>query len=100
MDQTKTNRPWTVAEAKARLTDILRLAEEEGPQHIGTERSFVIVPAEAWYAQNQPQEQSQQQSRKPMGQWLVENMPRGIDLELPSRRESERPIPFVTQQDE
>ncbi len=22
-----------------------------------------------------------------MGQWLLENMPRGIDLELPSRRE-------------
>ena len=99
MDQSKTNRTWTVAEAKARLSEILRLAEEEGPQHIGTDRPFVVVSAEAWYAQDQPQVQSQQQSRKPMGQWLVENMPRGIDLELPSRRESERPIPFVTQPD-
>lgn len=32
---------------------------------------------------------------KPLGQWLVENMPRGIDLEIPERREPERPIPFV-----
>lgn len=35
--------------------------------------------------------------RKPMGQWLVENMPRGIDLEIPSRRDSGREIPFITQ---
>ncbi len=35
-----------------------------------------------------------------MRQWLVENMPRGIDLELPSRRERERPIPFAAQVDE
>ena len=27
---------WTVAEAKARLSEILRLASEEGPQRIGT----------------------------------------------------------------
>ena len=32
----KLNRTWTVAEAKARLSEILRLAEEEGPQRIGT----------------------------------------------------------------
>ncbi len=31
---------------------------------------------------------------EPLGQWLVENMPRGVDLELPSRHEPERPIPF------
>ncbi len=30
-----------------------------------------------------------------LGQWLVENMPRGIDLELPDRDEPEREIPFV-----
>ena len=31
-----------------------------------------------------------------LGQWLVENMPRGIDIELPSREEPEREIPFVS----
>ncbi len=35
-----------------------------------------------------------------LGQWLVENMPRGIDIELPSRDESEREIPFVSTEDE
>ena len=37
---------------------------------------------------------------EPLGQWLVENMPRGIDLELPSRNEPERPIPFITHEAE
>ena len=32
---------------------------------------------------------------QPLGQWLVENMPRGINLEIPDRQASERPIPFV-----
>ena len=85
------DRPWTVAEAKARLSEILRLAEEEGPQRIGTRRSFVVVPAAAWDAKTPP--------RKPLGQWLVENMPRGIELEMPSRREPEREIPFSTRED-
>ncbi len=39
---TTSDRIWTVAEAKARLSEILRLAEEEGPQRIGTRRSFVV----------------------------------------------------------
>ena len=30
------------------------------------------------------------------GQWLVENMPRGIDIELPSRDEPGREIPFAS----
>ena len=41
----KPHRVWTVAEAKARLSEILRLAEEEGPQHIGARKPFVVVPA-------------------------------------------------------
>ena len=33
--------------------------------------------------------------RKPLGQWLVENMPRGTNLEIPGdRNESGREIPF------
>ena len=89
-EHAKRNRTWTVAEAKARLSEILRLAEEKGPQRIGTRRSFVVVPAAAWDAKTPP--------RKPLGQWLVENMPRGIELEVPSRR-SNRKIPFVDEED-
>ena len=35
-----------------------------------------------------------------LGQWLVENMPRGADIELPSRDEPEREIPFVSAENE
>ena len=87
MDRTRPHRTWTVAEAKARLSEILWLAEAEGPQHIGRRKSFVIVPAEVWYAKVP--------SRKPLGQWLIENAPRGVNIEIPRDRESRRPIPFA-----
>jgi len=56
---------------------VLRRAEQEGPQRIGVRKSFVVVPA------------------KPMGQWLVDNMPRGANLGAPERRETGRPVPFI-----
>ena len=77
---------WTIAETKARLSEILRLAEEEGPQRIGLKHVFIVVPERVWQERARP--------RKPLGQWLVENFPRGIDLELPPRR-STREIPFA-----
>ena len=33
-----------------------------------------------------------------MSQWLVENMPRGADLEIPGRRESGREMPFLDEE--
>ncbi len=92
IENTKRHRVWTVTEAKARLSEIMRIAEEEGPQHIGTRRPFVIVPADTWYAKISP--------RKPLGQWLVDNIPSGIGLEIPDRRETGRDIPFITQEGE
>ena len=83
-------RVWTVAEAKAKLSEILRLAETEGPQRIGSRRPFIVVPAEAWYEKTQ----TPKKERMPFGQWLVENTPRGTNFEVPSRK-SNRPIPFV-----
>ena len=88
----KPHRVWTVAEAKARLSEVLRRAEEEGPQHIGTRRPFVVVPAGKWYAKSPP--------RKPMGRWLVENMPRGVNLEIPGTRSSRREVPFAGEEAE
>ena len=35
---------------------------------------------------------------EPLGQWLVENMPRGTNLEIPSRDEPERPFPFIAEE--
>jgi len=46
----------------------------------------VVVPEEEWLKRVEP--------RIPLGRWLVENMPRGYDLELPDRREPDRPSPF------
>ncbi len=87
MSESTIGRVWTVAEAKAKLSEVLRLAEEQGPQRIGTRRSFVVVPASVWSEKTQP--------RKPLGQWLVENTPRGTNLELPGNRGSRRKIPFI-----
>ncbi|MXY76084.1 MAG: type II toxin-antitoxin system prevent-host-death family antitoxin [Acidimicrobiia bacterium] len=82
-------RTWTVAEAKGRLSEILRLAETEGPQQIGVRRSFVVVPAATWYEKVPP--------RQALGKWLIENVPRGLNLDVPSGRGSAREIPFNEQ---
>ncbi len=85
--RTEPDRVWTVAEAKARLSEILRHAEEQGPQRIGARKPFIVVPEHVWRERAEP--------RKPLGQWLVENMPRGANLEIPRDRASHRPMPFV-----
>ena len=88
---------WTLREAKAHLPQILRLAEVDGPQYISASQvdsshikepgEFVVIPAELWHKKNPPE--------KSLGQWLVENTPRGTNLEIPSDRGSKREIPFV-----
>ncbi len=87
MEGTESKRVWTVAEAKARLSEVLRLAESEGPQHIGTRKTFVVVPAESWYRSQEP--------RVHLGRWLVDNVPRGLDWDIPHDRQSDRRIPFT-----
>jgi len=76
---------WTVAEAKARLSELLRLASDK-PQFIGTKKSYVIITQEKWQEMNQPKE--------PMGRWLVNAMSGIGGLELPNRADPERDIPF------
>ncbi len=87
VQQSNPRRIWTVAEAKARLSEILRLAETEGPQRIGTRRPFVVVPERVW--------QNREPEPMPLGKWLVANTPRGTNLEVPNRRASSRKIPFI-----
>ena len=93
-------RVWTVAEAKARLSDVLRRSEEEGPQRIGTRKCYVVVPEDVWQGQNREagRESGEDKSppRKPLGQWMIENTPRGTNLEIPDRKkDKDRPIPFI-----
>ena len=90
MRKSESRRVWTVAEAKARLSEVLRLAEEEGSQRIGTRKCFVVVPEGLWQEKMVPD--------KPLGQWLVENVPRGLNLEIPHDRESRREIPFISEE--
>ena len=90
MNETHIQRVWTVAQAKAKLSEILRLAESEGPQRIGTRRPFVVVPAAVWEEKRPP--------AKPLGQWLIENVPRDTNLEVPERHSS-RPIPFADEEE-
>ena len=83
------NRTWTISEAKAKLSEILRLASEEGPQRIGSRTPYIVIPETVW--------KNHSEQRQPFGQWLVENMSEcaGAELELPDRKEvSQRPIPF------
>ncbi len=82
------NHIWSVAESKARLSEVLRLADEEGPQRIGLKRAYVVVPERLWQELGQSKP-----AKKPLGRWLVDNFPRGVDLEIPSRA-STRAIPF------
>ena len=79
----KSPRAWTVADAKARLSEVLRRAEDEGPQRIGTRKEFVVVPASVWDERNEPGQS--------LGQWLVRHAPRIGALELPPRDEGEEP---------
>ena len=87
MSDPEDSRVWTVAEAKARLSEVLRLAEEEGPQRIGTRRSFIVLPERVWQSYVAPPGS--------LGLWLVENVPRGVELMIPERREhaGESPSP-------
>lgn len=81
---------WTIADAKARLSEILRLASTEGPQRIGTLRRYVLVPEDVWDKLNA--------SARPLGAWLVDNMPRATEdageLQTPNRCDPPRDDPF------
>jgi prevent-host-death family protein len=75
---------WPVAEAKAKLSEILRLARAGEPQTIGSEEPCVVISAD----------QYEQLSRRHLGKFLIETAPRGVELELPAR-DGDRGDPFA-----
>ena len=83
----KPKQVWTVADAQANLPEVLRLAESEGPQYIGTGKTFVVSPVEATPDQDEPE--------LTLGQWLVENAPRGTNLVVPDDEPPEDEIPWT-----
>ena len=92
MTQATPHHIWSVTEASKNLPEILRLAEEDGPQRIGDTKIFTLAL--------EPEQPSEKPDRIPMGQWLVKNAPRGTNLEIPHDRKSKRPIPFINEADE
>jgi hypothetical protein len=76
---------WSVAEAKAKLSEILRLARAGEPQSIGSEDPCMVVSAAQFAQMWQPDH---------LGKFLIESAPRGFELELPSRS-GDRDDPFA-----
>ena len=101
--QSETGRIWSVAEAGARLNEILRLAEFEGPQHVHEEdgkggvAGFVIVSSDVWHEKvggNPDQSHINGPADKHLGQWLLENAPRAKGVKAPKYDEQGRYIAF------
>lgn len=78
---------WTVQEAKAHLSELMRKARAGHPQRIGTsdDDACVLLTARQWAELNKP--------KMHLGRWLVENAPRSGELKLPSRKDK-RGNPF------
>jgi len=82
---------WKISEAKARLSEIMRLAENGEAQMIGTRKTCVLVSLELW-----ERAQGLKDPKKVhLGRWLLKNAPRGTNLEVPPREVCSRPIPFI-----
>lgn len=74
-----TDHVWTVRTAKAKLSEVLRLTREVGPQRIGERDACIVVAESEWLRLNRPQPH--------FGTWLLENMPKVEELELPDRKD-------------
>lgn len=75
---------WTVQDAKAQLSELLRRARAGEPQRIGVTDACVVVSERDWAALQ----------ASDLGAWLVESAPRGDDIKLPPRG-SRRGDPFA-----
>ena len=80
-------RAWTVAEAKARLSEVLRRAEEEGPQRIGHRKAFVVVSARVWDEKTEPRDEAQERPG-PFDDWTEEDW-KALDRSEPGRGSEE-----------
>ncbi len=77
-------KPWTVQDAKAHLSEVLRRARAGEPQRIGVNDACVVVAEADWRATEATD----------LGTWLVASAPRGEPLpEVP--RASRRDDPFA-----
>jgi Antitoxin Phd_YefM, type II toxin-antitoxin system len=80
-------RIWSVTEAKAHLSEILRLASQQGPQKIGARKAYVVLTEEDWLRLQTPPPH--------LGEWLIQKFRRAGGLELPDRKAPDRATPFA-----
>ena len=79
---------WTVQDAKAKLSNLLKLARDGEPQVIGSKDPCVVISLAEYQRLKMREEEPH------LGRWLVENL-RGLgEIELPTRQE-DRPSPFA-----
>lgn len=74
---------WTVQEAKAHLSEVLRRARGGDPQRIGVADACVVVAEADWEAR----------ADRGLGAWLADSAPRGAPLP-DAPRASRRGDPF------
>jgi prevent-host-death family protein len=75
---------WTVLDAKAHLSEILRRARAGEPQIIGSQAPCIVISAEEF---------QRLKPAKHLGQYLVDSAPRGEEIILP-KRSTKRTDPF------
>jgi antitoxin Phd len=90
--RSETPRPhgvWQLQTAKARFSEIFRLARNQGPQHITRQGKEMVV-----MISNEQYEELVGRSRQPKSlvQFFRESPLAGIDLDLERSRDEERPI--------
>jgi prevent-host-death family protein len=76
---------WSVQEAKARLSEVMRRARAGEPQIIGARDPCIVISARQF---------DQARPKKHLGRFLVETAPRGTAIELPLR-DAGRGDPFA-----
>ena len=87
-----TTTDWAVADAKAKLSEVLRCAKTQGPQRIGTKNPCYVISEEDWRRLTG--------QKRNVGDWLLENFTDIGEFELPDRADPPRTIPFATNERE
>jgi prevent-host-death family protein len=87
---TTTLLPWTIQDAKARLSEILRRASSGTPQYIGRQDKYVILTEKHY---QRIKDERGPTGPSTIGRKLLLLSPRVDEFDLPSRSTS-RPDPF------